>query len=289
MLPRIERRGLVQHLLVATTLLAITLTGGRQEIRLHEKTALDRSPQRQQGLRGAPLLALRASILAKARSMRLHHYFVPAILLAIVGTIRAEESRPDDGNIIRVAVDAAKPARRSIRSSTASSSSTWAVVFMVAFGPKCSKIANSIIRSPMSTNRIGEQTDTKFPVVGASPWQVIGPAGSVTMVKEDAFVGEHSPRIAAGSGIRQNDLGVIEGKEYVGYVWLRAAERQIAKFGSIACVGRRRREARCQLDARQNRRLRRTLASGSGLCERQNTARLVIEVTGGPASSALSR
>src|SRR6266436_6510230 len=49
--------------------------------------------------------------------------------------------------------------------------------------------------------------DSKFPVVGASPWQVVGPAGSVTMVKEKPLVGDHSPKVAAGSGIQQNDLG----------------------------------------------------------------------------------
>jgi alpha-N-arabinofuranosidase len=68
----------------------------------------------------------------------------------------------------------------------------------------------------------GELTNTKFPVVSASPWEIVGPAGSVTMMKDGAFVGEHSPQVAAGSGIRQNDLGVVAGKEYVGYVWLRA-------------------------------------------------------------------
>src|SRR5712675_2208102 len=48
-----------------------------------------------------------------------------------------------------------------------------------------------------------ELTETKYPVIGASPWQVIGPAGSVEMVKEGAFVGEHSPQVAAGSAIQQ--------------------------------------------------------------------------------------
>ena len=38
-------------------------------------------------------------------------------------------------------------------------------------------------------------TDTPFPVVGASPWQIIGPAEAVTMVEEEPFVGEHTPRI----------------------------------------------------------------------------------------------
>jgi len=66
--------------------------------------------------------------------------------------------------------------------------------------------------------------DTRFPVVGASPWQIIGPADSVTMVKEDAFVGEHTPRIKAGAGIRQRDLATVEGKDYVGYIWLAAPQ-----------------------------------------------------------------
>ncbi|HVT27243.1 MAG TPA: hypothetical protein VHE81_04425, partial [Lacipirellulaceae bacterium] len=64
--------------------------------------------------------------------------------------------------------------------------------------------------------------DTKFPVIAASPWEVLGPAGSVTMVKKNAFAGEQSAEIAAGSGIRQNDLGLVAGKKYVGYVWARA-------------------------------------------------------------------
>jgi alpha-N-arabinofuranosidase len=74
-------------------------------------------------------------------------------------------------------------------------------------------------------------TDTKFPVVGASPWEVLGPregfltlqpgSGTVTMDSDHPFVGEHSPVIAEGSAIRQNDLSLIEGKKYVGYVWVR--------------------------------------------------------------------
>ncbi len=67
--------------------------------------------------------------------------------------------------------------------------------------------------------------DSPFPVVGASPWEILGPDDSVTMVGEDSFVGDHTPRVAAGSGIRQRDLGVVSGKEYEGYVWLRAPEQ----------------------------------------------------------------
>src|SRR5437016_1747084 len=69
-----------------------------------------------------------------------------------------------------------------------------------------------------------ELTHTNYPVIGGSPWQVIGPAGSVKMVKEGAFVGEHSPQVAAGSAIQQNDLGLVAGKEYVGHLRIRAAD-----------------------------------------------------------------
>jgi alpha-N-arabinofuranosidase len=64
--------------------------------------------------------------------------------------------------------------------------------------------------------------DTQFPVVGASPWQIIGAADAVTMVTEEPFVGAHTPRIKAGAGIRQRDLAVVEGRGYVGYIWLAA-------------------------------------------------------------------
>jgi alpha-N-arabinofuranosidase len=63
--------------------------------------------------------------------------------------------------------------------------------------------------------------DSPYAVVGASPWQIIGPADSVTMVKEDSFVGEHTPLIKPGGGIRQLDLGLVKNKKYVGYIFLK--------------------------------------------------------------------
>lgn len=68
-----------------------------------------------------------------------------------------------------------------------------------------------------------ELTNTAYPVVGASPWQIIGAADRVTMVRDGAFVGDHSPRIDAGAGLRQLNLGIVEGRHYTGYVWVRAA------------------------------------------------------------------
>lgn len=68
-----------------------------------------------------------------------------------------------------------------------------------------------------------ELIETDYPVVSASPWQIIGAADSVTMVTDGAFVGEHSPLIRAGSGLRQRDLGVVQGRAYSGYLWVKAA------------------------------------------------------------------
>lgn len=63
--------------------------------------------------------------------------------------------------------------------------------------------------------------DTDFPVVGASPWEIVGDSSGVEMVKEDSFVGEFTPRIQAGSGIRQHDLAIEAGESYDGYIWLK--------------------------------------------------------------------
>ncbi len=63
--------------------------------------------------------------------------------------------------------------------------------------------------------------DSPFAVVGASPWQITGSPDSVTMVEEDSFVGEHTPLIQPGGGIRQFDLGLVKDKQYVGYIYLK--------------------------------------------------------------------
>jgi alpha-N-arabinofuranosidase len=75
--------------------------------------------------------------------------------------------------------------------------------------------------------------DTDFPVVGASPWQITGAPDSVTMTTDEPFVGQHTPRIAAGSGIRQRDLGVVQGRKYIGYIWLKSAS---GEQGSVEAV-----------------------------------------------------
>jgi len=68
-----------------------------------------------------------------------------------------------------------------------------------------------------------EPTGTDYPVVSSSPWQIMGGSDSVAMLKDGAFVGEHSPRVRAGSGLRQRDLGVVKGRAYNGYLWAKSA------------------------------------------------------------------
>ena len=87
--------------------------------------------------------------------------------------------------------------------------------------------------------------ETAFPVVGASPWQIVGESGSVLMNTNMPFVGRHSPVLKAGSGIRQHDLGLTQGKEYVGYAWLKSAGSGRPEYsGRLDLSGLRRRNTR---------------------------------------------
>ncbi len=67
-----------------------------------------------------------------------------------------------------------------------------------------------------------EDRAMRFPVVARSPWQIMGEMDGVTMVAEDSFVGEHTPRVQPGAAIQQNDLGIVAGEKYVGHVWLKS-------------------------------------------------------------------
>ncbi|NGO39378.1 alpha-N-arabinofuranosidase [Limisphaera ngatamarikiensis] len=71
--------------------------------------------------------------------------------------------------------------------------------------------------------------NTQYPVVGASPWQIVGRPDGVEMTTNAPFVGRHTPLLRQGTGIRQNDLGVTAGKEYVGYAWLKHPENRSAR------------------------------------------------------------
>ncbi len=69
----------------------------------------------------------------------------------------------------------------------------------------------------------GDGSPLKYPYLDKSPWQVIGPAGSVMMDKKKPFVGEQTPVIKVQnqkSGIRQNELSVLADQKYVGHIVL---------------------------------------------------------------------
>lgn len=71
--------------------------------------------------------------------------------------------------------------------------------------------------------------DSQYPVVGASPWQIIGDASSVNMSTNLPFVGQHTPVVQAPAGLRQLDLGTTKGKAYEGYIWLKSAGKEPAQ------------------------------------------------------------
>ncbi len=63
-----------------------------------------------------------------------------------------------------------------------------------------------------------------YRVIRNSPWKIIVPEGCVEMVRENSYVGEHTPQITIeqgkAAGIVQGELALIEGKKYVGRVIL---------------------------------------------------------------------
>jgi len=77
-------------------------------------------------------------------------------------------------------------------------------------------------------NPYGDAIDDAYPVVSASPWQIVGGPNGVLMTSADPFVGGHTPLVREGSGIRQRDLGLVAGKAYVGYFWAKSVSSEIA-------------------------------------------------------------
>ncbi|MFH1943985.1 MAG: alpha-L-arabinofuranosidase, partial [bacterium] len=64
-----------------------------------------------------------------------------------------------------------------------------------------------------------------FPILVASPWKVVGPAGTVQMDTQNPFVGEHTPVVrltgdGQACGISQEGLALIKGKAYEGRIVL---------------------------------------------------------------------
>jgi len=63
-----------------------------------------------------------------------------------------------------------------------------------------------------------------YELLTRSPWMIIGDKTAVSMVNENAYVGEHTPRIALPSnqpgGLLQERLGLLDDKEYTGRIIL---------------------------------------------------------------------
>lgn len=69
----------------------------------------------------------------------------------------------------------------------------------------------------------GDGSELNYPFLARSPWEVIGKDGSVRMIKQNAYVGDHTPTIEVyyeKTGIRQNGLSVEKGKRYTGRIVL---------------------------------------------------------------------
>jgi alpha-N-arabinofuranosidase len=154
--------------------------------------------------------------------MRLRSLIVVFVLLAPAADLCAEESRKTGTAPITVTVDASKPGPP---------------INPFIYGQFIEHLGRCIyggIWAEMLEDRkfyypisddyhpYRDLSNTKYPVIAASPWQVIGPKGSVKMVTKGAFAGEHSPEIATGSAIRQNDLGLVADTRYVGHIRLSA-------------------------------------------------------------------
>ena len=72
---------------------------------------------------------------------------------------------------------------------------------------------------------IWRETREHARVLAASPWKALGSASAVHMVAQDAFVGAHSPAVDAPGdstavGLYQEELGLMKGKAYTGYLYL---------------------------------------------------------------------
>jgi alpha-N-arabinofuranosidase len=67
-----------------------------------------------------------------------------------------------------------------------------------------------------------------YELLTRSPWMIIGHKKAVSMVTENSFIGEHTPRIALQGngepgGLFQERLGLLEGKQYMGRIVLAGA------------------------------------------------------------------
>jgi alpha-N-arabinofuranosidase len=72
-----------------------------------------------------------------------------------------------------------------------------------------------------------EGAGVPYELLVRSPWMIVGDKKAVTMAREGAYAGEHSPRIAlpgggVAGGLVQERLGLQDGRDYVGRIVLAA-------------------------------------------------------------------
>ncbi len=163
---------------------------------------------------------------------------VAGLWVACAGPVAAQSTAPKSATPLAVAIDARQ---------TAMPTSQY------EFGMFIEHLGPLIYRSLWS-----EMLDDRkfyFPITAAEPdvqgqrhqggrpgmelrqWRPVGPGDAVTMDKDQPFVGEQSPCIAldgsAPRGIRQSGLAVVNGKQYVGHIWLKGAPGSTVKVALI--------------------------------------------------------
>ncbi|MCX7818600.1 MAG: alpha-N-arabinofuranosidase [Kiritimatiellae bacterium] len=70
--------------------------------------------------------------------------------------------------------------------------------------------------------------EAPFPILRASPWQIVAEGGAstaVVMVTNRPFAAPHAPRLSVGAAIQQRYLEIEVGRRYEGCVWARAEGR----------------------------------------------------------------
>jgi alpha-L-arabinofuranosidase len=77
-----------------------------------------------------------------------------------------------------------------------------------------------------------EGSGIPYEVLSASPWLIIGDRAGVSMDRNDAYVGEHSPRIqlpdnGSPAGFYQERLGLEAGKDYTGRIVIQGSAEAV--------------------------------------------------------------
>lgn len=76
-------------------------------------------------------------------------------------------------------------------------------------------------------NRSWDGAGVPYELLVRSPWMVLGDKKAITMVRDGAYAGEHSPRIVlpgggAAAGLMQERLGLQNGREYASHIVIAA-------------------------------------------------------------------